>query len=256
MSVQLDAAGRLRHLLTLDGLPAPIVLGLLERARGFVTAPPARPPRGRQLEGRTVANLFLEPSTRTRVSFELAARRLGADVVNIEGAAASTVKGETLLDTVYTLQSMHTDFFVIRTTESGAPASVAERVARRDVSRCESHVASDGTARRAHHRAAPRPGSPDRALATHSGGALGGTGAAPGWASCASSHRRSSCPDARSPRAPSAARKPTPASPTLMSSWQASRRSGCRGRGPERAPSASVTGSAGTASRWRAPTRS
>jgi len=129
MSAQLDAAGRLRHLLTLDGLPAPIVLGLLERARGFVHPPQARAPRGRQLEGRTVVNLFLEPSTRTRVSFELAARRLGADVVNIEGAAASTVKGETLLDTVYTLQSMRTDCFVIRTAESGAPASVAERVA-------------------------------------------------------------------------------------------------------------------------------
>ena len=66
--------------------------------------PPGAPaPRTRDLAGLTVANLFLEPSTRTRVSFELAADRLGADVVNIENAAASMVKGETLLDTVYTL---------------------------------------------------------------------------------------------------------------------------------------------------------
>jgi len=129
MTDQLDAAGRLRHLLTLDGLPAPMLQRLIERARTFVPPAAAAAPRGRELEGRTVANLFMEPSTRTRVSFELAARRLGADVVNIEGSAASTVKGETLLDTVYTLQAMRTDLFVIRTAESGAPGEVARRVA-------------------------------------------------------------------------------------------------------------------------------
>jgi aspartate carbamoyltransferase catalytic subunit len=129
MSAQLDATGRLRHLLTLDGLPAPLLLRLLERARGFVSAAGTPAARGRDLEGRAVANLFLEPSTRTRVSFELAARRLGADVVNVESAGASMVKGETLLDTVYTLEAMRTDFFVIRTAESGAPARVAAHVA-------------------------------------------------------------------------------------------------------------------------------
>jgi len=128
MSAQLDAAGRLRHLLTLDGLPPSLLRALLECARGYVRMPHAAAPRGRDLEGRTVANLFLEPSTRTRVSFELAARRLGADVVNVESAGASMVKGETLLDTIYTLQAMRTDFFVIRTAESGAPARVAEHV--------------------------------------------------------------------------------------------------------------------------------
>jgi aspartate carbamoyltransferase catalytic subunit len=129
MSAQLDRAGRLRHLLTLDGLPAPLLRGLLERARAYVRPPHAPAPRGRELEGRTVANLFLEPSTRTRVSFELAARRLGADVVNVESTGASMVKGETLLDTVYTLEAMHTDFFVIRTAESGAPRRMADHVA-------------------------------------------------------------------------------------------------------------------------------
>ena len=74
MSAQLDAAGRLRHLLTLDGLPPSLLRALLECARGYVRTPHAPAPRGRDLEGRTVANLFLEPSTRTRVSFELAAR--------------------------------------------------------------------------------------------------------------------------------------------------------------------------------------
>ena len=128
MSMQLDSAGRLRHLITLEGLPASILLRLLERARGFVRAGEEPAPRGSELEGLTVVNLFLEPSTRTRVSFELAARRLSAHVVNVELAAASMVKGETLLDTVYTLESMHADFFVLRTSESGAPAHVAEHV--------------------------------------------------------------------------------------------------------------------------------
>jgi aspartate carbamoyltransferase catalytic subunit len=142
MSMQLDSAGRLRHLLTLEGLPTAVLRGLLERARGYVRALDSPAPHGRELEGRTVANLFLEPSTRTRVSFELAARRLGAHVVNVEQSAASMVKGETLLDTIHTLESMHTDFFVIRTAESGAPARVAEHVGDRVavLSGVESHV--------------------------------------------------------------------------------------------------------------------
>jgi aspartate carbamoyltransferase catalytic subunit len=109
-------------------LPAPLLHALLERARGYVRPAQAPAPRGRELEGRTVANLFLEPSTRTRVSFELAARRLGADVVNVESTGASMVKGETLLDTVHTIESMSTDFFVIRTAESGAPRRIADHV--------------------------------------------------------------------------------------------------------------------------------
>jgi aspartate carbamoyltransferase catalytic subunit len=142
MSAQLDAAGRLRHLLTLDGLPASLLHTLLERARGYVRPADAPAPRGRALEGRTVANLFLEPSTRTRVSFELAARRLGADVVNVESTGASIVKGETLLDTVHTIESMSTDIFVIRTAESGAPGRVADQVGDRVavVSGGESHL--------------------------------------------------------------------------------------------------------------------
>jgi aspartate carbamoyltransferase catalytic subunit len=128
MTPQVDASGRLRHLLTLEGLPSATIRQLLARAHTFVRPPDARPARGHDLEGRTVANLFLEPSTRTRASFELAARRLGADVVNMERQGASLAKGETLVDTVQTLAAMHTDVFVVRTAESGALAAVAEAV--------------------------------------------------------------------------------------------------------------------------------
>ena len=76
-----------------------------------------------------MANLFTEPSTRTRVSFELAAKRLGADVVNLEVQLSSRVKGESMLDTVYTLQSLHVDVMVIRDAEAGVPALVAANVA-------------------------------------------------------------------------------------------------------------------------------
>jgi aspartate carbamoyltransferase catalytic subunit len=83
----------------------------------------------RTLEWATVANLFTEPSTRTRVSFELAAKRLGAQVVNLEVQLSSRAKGESMLDTVYTLQSLHVDALVIRDAEAGVPALVAGHVA-------------------------------------------------------------------------------------------------------------------------------
>jgi aspartate carbamoyltransferase catalytic subunit len=81
------------------------------------------------LRGKTVVNLFFEPSTRTRVSFELAALRLGADVVNLDMQSSSRVKGETVLDTIYTLQAMHADILVMRDAEPGLPAYVAQYVA-------------------------------------------------------------------------------------------------------------------------------
>src|SRR3984957_5566815 len=123
------ANGSLRHLLTLDGLPRADVERLLERAQGFVRPLGEKPPISTALSGVTVANLFTEPSTRTRVSFELAAKRLGADVVNLEVQLSSRVKGESMLDTVYTLQSLHVDVMVIRDSEAGVPALVAANVA-------------------------------------------------------------------------------------------------------------------------------
>ena len=126
---QRDAAGRLRHLLTLEGLSRDEVLGLLELSETFVRAPGEPPARGTTLAGRTVANLFFEPSTRTRVSFELAAARLGADVVNLEMQSSSRVKGESVLDTIYTLQAMAVDIFVLRDAEPGLPAWIARHTA-------------------------------------------------------------------------------------------------------------------------------
>ena len=126
---QRDAAGRLRHLLTLEGLSREEILGLLELAQTFVRPPGEPPARGTLLAGRTVANLFFEPSTRTRVSFELAAARLGADVVNLEMQSSSRVKGESVLDTIYTLQAMAVDVFVLRDAEPGLPAWIARHTA-------------------------------------------------------------------------------------------------------------------------------
>jgi aspartate carbamoyltransferase catalytic subunit len=126
--LQRDHAGRLRHLLTLEGLSADELKGLLDFAQFYVRQPGDMAARDGSLAGRTVANLFFEPSTRTRVSFELAARRLGADVVNLDLHSSSRVKGETVLDTIYTLQAMGIDVFVMRDSEPGVPAFVAAHV--------------------------------------------------------------------------------------------------------------------------------
>ena len=129
MSEQLRNDGSLRHLLTLETLTRPQIEQLLERAQSLVRPLGARPAHSQALSGYTVANLFMEPSTRTRVSFELAAKRLGAHVVNLELQLSSRVKGESMLDTVYTLESLHVDAFVIRDAEAGVPALVADNVA-------------------------------------------------------------------------------------------------------------------------------
>src|SRR6202011_2377316 len=126
---QLRADGSLRHLLTLETLSREQIERLLERAQTFVRPLGATPAMSQALAGATVANLFTEPSTRTRVSFELAAKRLGAHVVNLEVQLSSRVKGESMLDTVYTLQSLHVDAFVIRDAQAGVPGHVAENVA-------------------------------------------------------------------------------------------------------------------------------
>lgn len=143
MSEQLRADGSLRHLITLEDLPRTLIERLLEQSQSLVRAAGQRPPTSQSLAGCTVANLFTEPSTRTRVSFELAAKRLGADVVNLEVQLSSRVKGESMLDTVYTLQSLHVDAMVIRDAETGVPATVAAHVAPNVsiLSAGESHVA-------------------------------------------------------------------------------------------------------------------
>jgi aspartate carbamoyltransferase catalytic subunit len=126
---QLDARGRLRHLLTLNGLGRERIVALLDRAaalrESYRTGLLTRP-----LAGKTVMNLFFEASTRTRTSFELAARRLGADVVNFDIANSSTSKGETLEDTLATLEAMDADAFVVRHKDNGTPARCAAHAKR------------------------------------------------------------------------------------------------------------------------------
>ena len=121
--------GSLRHLITLEGIRRDEIESLLQRSAHYARQTGQRPPMSGTLRGVTVANLFTEPSTRTRVSFELAGRRLGAEVVNIEVQLSSRAKGETMLDTIFTLQSLHFDVFVIRDAEPGVLELVAQNVA-------------------------------------------------------------------------------------------------------------------------------
>ncbi|HTQ36044.1 MAG TPA: aspartate carbamoyltransferase catalytic subunit [Steroidobacteraceae bacterium] len=129
MTQQRRPDGSLRHLLTLEGLTREELEALLERAQHYARRAGEAAPRSQALAGVTVANMFTEPSTRTRVSFELAAKRLGAEVVNLEVQLSSRVKGESMLDTIFTLQALHVDVFVLRDAEVGVPAMVAANVA-------------------------------------------------------------------------------------------------------------------------------
>jgi aspartate carbamoyltransferase catalytic subunit len=117
-----------RHLLGIEGLSAAEITTLLDLGERFleVSARPIK--KVPTLRGRTVINLFLEPSTRTRTSFEIAAKRLSADAINISGSASSTVKGETLLDTARNLDAMSPDVVVIRHALAGAAAMLADRI--------------------------------------------------------------------------------------------------------------------------------
>ena len=112
---------RLRHLTTLENLPRATLERLMDRAEALRDACAHGTRKLDVLAGRTVLNLFFEPSTRTRTSFELAARRLGADVINFDIGFSSTRKGEALYDTLHTLEAMHLDAIIVRHKESGTP---------------------------------------------------------------------------------------------------------------------------------------
>ena len=112
----------MRHLLTLEDLDRASLTRLLDRAERFRSAGAPRD----LLAGRTVLTLFFEPSTRTRTSFVLAAKRLGADTLNFDLSRSSTSKGESLLDTLHTLEAMRLDALVVRHDENGMPAYLAE----------------------------------------------------------------------------------------------------------------------------------
>ncbi len=128
---QLDRQGNLRHLVTLDGLGGEVLGGLMDRAERYLIAPGQPGPGDGSLEGLTVCQLFFEASTRTQISFELAARRQGADVVNLVIPTSSAAKGETVLDTLLTIQSMAVDFFVVRHKEAGLMSNIAARLSDR-----------------------------------------------------------------------------------------------------------------------------
>lgn len=124
--LQLDARGRLRHLLTLEGLNRELLIDILDEAERHDQLLSGRQKKTETLSGRTIINLFFEASTRTRTTFELAAKRLSADVLNLQIASSSTSKGETLFDTLKTLEAMQADMFVIRHDASGAAHFFAE----------------------------------------------------------------------------------------------------------------------------------
>ena len=117
-----------RHLLAVEGLEPPYIATLLDLAESYALLNRQGKTQRDLLKGRTLINLFFEDSTRTRTSFELAGKRLGADIVNMSVSTSSVNKGETLLDTAATLNAMQTDLLVVRHGQSGAPALLAQKV--------------------------------------------------------------------------------------------------------------------------------
>lgn len=126
---QIGPHGELRHLLSIEGLPRGILLQILDTAESFVSVTEREFKKVPLLRGKSVFNLFFEPSTRTRTTFEIAAKRLSADVFNLNIATSSQTKGETLLDTVSNLAAMNADMFVVRHASSGAPHLIARHAA-------------------------------------------------------------------------------------------------------------------------------
>jgi aspartate carbamoyltransferase catalytic subunit len=141
---QLNRHGELIHLLSIEGLPKAVLLQLLDTAGTFLSVNDREVKKVPLLRGKSVFNLFFENSTRTRTTFEIAAKRLSADVLNLDIARSSTAKGESLLDTIANLSAMHADMFVVRHSESGAPYLIAQHCAP------HVHVVNAGDGRHAH----------------------------------------------------------------------------------------------------------
>jgi aspartate carbamoyltransferase catalytic subunit len=124
-NIQLNEQGRLRHFLTIEGLSRSLLTDILNTAESFTSVTEQSVKKVPLLRGKTIVNLFFESSTRTRTTFELAAKRLSADVLNINISVSATSKGETLLDTIRNLEAMHCDMFVVRHPLSGAAHFIA-----------------------------------------------------------------------------------------------------------------------------------
>src|SRR5467141_4025332 len=141
---QLNGDGSLQHLLTIEGLPREVLVHILDTAASFVGVTEREVKKVPILRGKSVFNLFFEASTRTRTTFEIAAKRLSADVINLNVAVSSQSKGETLLDTVANLSAMQADIFIVRHGASGAPFLIARHV------KPHEHVINAGDGRHAH----------------------------------------------------------------------------------------------------------
>src|SRR5690349_24744418 len=141
---QLNANGELQHLLSIEGLPREVLVQILDTAESFADVTEREVKKVPLLRGKSVFNLFFEPSTRTRTTFEIAAKRLSADVINLNIAVSSQSKGESLLDTVANLSAMQADIFVVRHASSGAPFLIARHV------KPHEHVVNAGDGRHAH----------------------------------------------------------------------------------------------------------
>ncbi|WIM04635.1 MAG: aspartate carbamoyltransferase catalytic subunit [Candidatus Nitricoxidivorans perseverans] len=148
MNPQLTSNGELQHLLTLEGLPRETLHSILDRAAPFTEIAAQDVKKVPLLHGKSVFNLFFENSTRTRTTFEIAAKRLSADVINLNINTSSAAKGETLLDTVDNLSAMQADMFVVRHAQSGAPFLIARHLAA--TGRSHIHVVNAGDGRHAH----------------------------------------------------------------------------------------------------------
>lgn len=127
-NIQLDNQGRLKHFLTIEGLDRSLLLSILDNAESFFGVGSRAVKKVPLLRGKTIANLFFEPSTRTRTTFELAAKRLSADILNLNISSSATKKGESLLDTLHTLEAMQCDMFIVRHANSGAAHFIASHV--------------------------------------------------------------------------------------------------------------------------------
>jgi len=128
-SIQFDTSGRLRHFLSIEGCSRDLLVRIMDVAESFTSVTAQQVKKVPLLRGKTVVNLFFENSTRTRTTFELAAKRLSADVLNVNIATSATSKGESLLDTIRNIEAMQVDMFVVRHAESGAAHFIAGQVA-------------------------------------------------------------------------------------------------------------------------------
>lgn len=145
---QLNKNGELQHLITLEGLPPAVITRILDTAASFVSVGDREVKKVPLMRGKSVFNLFFENSTRTRTTFEIASKRLSADVINLNISASSASKGESLLDTIDNLAAMHADMFVVRHAQSGAPYLIARHLT--ETNQDHVHVVNAGDGRHAH----------------------------------------------------------------------------------------------------------